>query len=211
MRRLHSASQGGYKPFHPRNPLPDENWPYHHEPANGRDRQYGIHNPKFERHVFIRKDQVMADINMQLDMIAKTRRKPDGTEDDTFNSATVNYESQFMRWIDKHIGQAKAVMAAFTLEKFRTTKMNSISTTDEVDIELRMPEFWDDTTFEQLCQAVHDYIVNAVMHEYLALSLTSKDPVTIDKQQQADEALLAAKRYANAVKPGRVGKRFQPF
>jgi len=211
MRRLHSPNQGGYRPVRPSRPLPDENWPYSPKPESGNDPQYTYKGPKFERHIFVRKDQIMSGINMQLDMISKSRRKPDGSEDDTFTNATTQYEGQFMRWIDSHIGIIKGVLSAYLLEKFRTTKMNSISTVDEIDFEFRMPEFWDDTVFDSLTQAVHNYLENAVLHEYLVLSLTSKDPVTQDKQSQADNLLLDVKRYANAAKPGRIKKKIQPF
>ena len=211
MRRLHNPNQGGYRPVRPSHPLPDENWPYSPKPISGNDPQYTYKGPKFERHIFVRKDQVMSDINMQLDMISKSRRKPDGSEDDTFTNATSQYEGQFMRWMDSHLGIIKGVLSAYLLEKFRVSKMNSISQVDEIDFELRMPEFWDDTVFDSLVQAVHNYLVNAVMHEYLVLSLTSKDPVTQDKQDQADNLLLDVKRYANAAKPGRVKKKLQPF
>lgn len=211
MRRLHSERQGGYKPFTLRPPQPEDNWPYRGKPRNGDDRQYGYKNPKFERHIYVRKDQVMSDINMQLDMMAKARRREDGTEDDAFTNATATYEAQFMRWIDSHLGILKGVMSAYLLEKFRTARLNSISTVDEIDLELRMPEYWDDTVFESLAAAIQNYLVNAVMHEYLVISLTSKDPVTQDKQVQAEEALLDVKRFANAAKPGRIHKKLDPF
>ena len=209
--KLHSPGQGGYRPLHPRPPQPNDNWPYHHKPENGNDHQYGYKNPKFERHIYIRKDQIMSDIDMQLDMIAKARTKPDGTEDDRFTNATTQYEGQFVRWIDSHIGIVKGVMSAYLLEKFRTTRLNSISTVDEIDLELRMPEYWDDTVFESLAAAIQNYLVNAVMKEYLVISLTSKDPVTADKSLMADEALLDVKRFANAAKPGRIHKKLDPF
>lgn len=208
---LHDEKQGGYKPFHPQNPMPPDNWPYREKPRNGNDRQYGYKNPKFERHIYVRKDQIMADINMQLDMIAKSRRKPDGTEDDAFTNATTTYEGQFMRWIDSHLGILKGVLSAYLLEKFRTSRLNSISTVDEIDLELRMPEYWDDTVFESLSAAIQNYMVNAVMSEYLVISLTSKDPVTQDKSAMAHDALLDVKRFANAAKPGRIHKKLDPF
>ena len=202
---------GAYKPVGSRPPQPNDNWPYHNHPHNGMDRQYGYKAPKFERHIFIRRDQIFYDLDSQIGMIGSSRRKDDGTEDNTFSSATTTYQQQFYRWIDKHIGIAKQVMSAFVLEKFKTTVMDSIKDKDEVDIELLMPAYWDDTVFDQLCQAVHDYIVNAVLYEYFSLVLTTKDPVTITKMEQMEEAKGNVKECVNAAKPGMVRKQHAPF
>lgn len=204
-------NEKGFHPIRLGNPLPQENWPYHGKPHSGFDPRYGDNAPKFEKHIFVRKDQIMADISMQLDMISNARRKPDGTEDNTLSDATTRYESQFLRWLDLHIGVIKSTLSAFLLEEFRKTQLNSISKVDEIDFELRMPEFWDDTVFESLTKSLHDYLVNAVMNEYLTISLTSKDPVTVDKAKQANDSLLDVKRFANAAKPGRIHKVMQPF
>lgn len=202
----------GYKPVRlMEHPMGDENWPYNGHPSGPNDRQFGYNAPKFERHIYIRRDQVFHDLDAQLLMIAKMRRKADGTEDDTFTNATSDYHGQFLRWIDKHMGIAKGVMSAFTLDRFHAQKFNSISDAEEVDIELLMPEYWDDTVFDQLVNSVHDYITNSVLYEYLLLTLTTKDPVTVDKQGQSQKAFLDIKHYVNAAKPGRIHKTLQPF
>ena len=151
-------------------------------------------------------------------VMARARREKDGAEDDTFANATENYKQQFYRWIDKHIGIAKSVMSAFVLEKYRRTKMNSISQVDEVDITLLFPEWYDDTVFEQLCSAVHDYVVNATLFEFFSISLlvpykngVTQDPATIVKQQQMNDALSDVRKYVNASKPGRIRKPYKPF
>ena len=144
-------------------------------------------------------------------MMNESRRKDDGTEDDTKANATTKYQQQFFRWIDNYIGKAKSVMSAFVLEKFKTTAMNSISQKEEVDITLLFPEWYDDTVFEQLCSAVHDYVVNATLYEYFSLTLSAKDPVTATKQEQMNDALNDVRKYVNASKPGSVRKPFKPF
>lgn len=201
----------GYGPIRCNPPMPEENWPYRNHPNEGNDPQYTYKGPKFSRHIFVRRDQIFFDIDTQLSIIAASRKKPDGTEDDTFSNATTTFQQQFYRWIDRHIGIAKGTMSAFVLEKFKTTKMNSISQNEEVDIELLMPEYYDDTTFDQLVESVHSYIVNSVLHEYLIISLTSKDPVTNDKQAMAAEALHDIKKFVNAAKPGFIRKIQHPF
>lgn len=210
-KKLHSATQGGYHRVHFNRPLPNDNWPYHNHPANGNDPQYGYRGPKFERHIYVRKDQILFDLDAQISMVADARRGQDGTEQGTLSNGTSRYQQMFYRWIDKYVGLAMGVLSAYTLEKFKTQKFNSISTEDEIDIELLMPDYWDDTVFDQLVNAVHDYIANSVLYEYFALTLTSKDPVTNDKRSQADQSLYDVKRFANQCKPGRFTKKEYPF
>ena len=202
---------GRYRPVMPDRPKPDDNWPYHNHPTTPHDREYGIKNPKFERHIFIRRDQILFDIDAQIQMVASARRKPDGTEDETMQQATDKFSAMFYRWIDTHIGEAKTVMSAFVLERFKENAMNSIKDVEEVDITLLMPEWYDDTTFPQLTNAVHNYIVNATLYDYFLLTLTSKDPVTVDKAQAMIDAMTDVKTRVNASKPGRISKPLKPF
>lgn len=201
----------GYHPIHFSRPQPDDNWPYRNHPQSGNDKQYGIKSPKFERHIFIRRDQIFFDIDAQLSILADARKNPDGTENDTLTNATSKYQQMFYRWIDTHIGEAKTTMSAFVLEKFRETSMNSIKDNEEVDIELLFPEWYDDTTFPQLTNAVHDYVVSATLFDFLSVFLTSKDPLTVDKLQQKTESLAEVKKLVNASKPGRISKIQNPF
>ena len=210
MEKVILHEQGRYKPVRCDRPKPDDNWPYHNHPTTPHDREFGIKNPKFERHIFIRRDQVSFDIDAQLGMIADSRKKPDGSVDDTITNATSKYQQQFYRWIDKHIGVAKNKMQTFVLEKFKTTKMNSISQVEEVDIELLMPEWWDDTVFDQLCQAVHDYVVNATLADYFTLRPDMNDLIVM-KRETANDNLNDIKKLANSAKPGRIRKPFKPF
>ena len=148
MESYRDHEQGRYRPIHieARPPQPDDNWPYHNHPTTPHDREYGIKNPKFERHIFIRRDQVFYDIDAQLGMLATARRKDDGTEDNNISQATTSYQSMFYRWIDTYIGRAKTIMSAVVLEKFQQNVLNSIKDTEEVDIELLVPE----SGFQQL-------------------------------------------------------------
>lgn len=210
MHTIHHKEKG-YHPIHVSRPQPDDNWPYRNHPRSGRDRQYGIKSPKFERHIFIRRDQVFFDIDAQLAILADARRSPDGTENAALTNATTKYQQMFFRWIDTHVGEAKTTMSAFVLEQFRETAMNSIKDREEVDIAMLFPEWYDDTTFPQLSDAVHTYVVAATLFDFLSMCLTSKDPVTIDKLQQKTESLSEIRKLVNAAKPGRISKIQKPF
>lgn len=211
MDKVRRHERGQYRPIEPHRPLPDDNWPYHGHPRQGHDRQYGIKSPKFERHIFMRRDQIFFDIDSQLSILAEARKSPDGTENGALTNATTKYTQMFYRWIDTHIGEAKTTMSAFVLDKFRESAMNSIKDNEEVDITLLMPEWYDDTTFPQLTDAVHAYVVASTLFDFLSMSLTSKDPVTLDKREQKYDALAEVKKLINAAKPGRISKIQKPF
>lgn len=208
---IREHEQGKWKPIDFQRPQPDDNWPYQGQPRNGNDPQYGVKSPKFERHIFIRRDDVVFDLDSQLGMIADARKAQDGTEDDTITNATTKYQQMFYRWIDSHIGEAKTTMSAFVLEKFRTTAMNSIKDKEEVDITLLVPEWYDDTTFQQLCDKVHEYVVSATMADFCKMRFTSKDPVTVDKMQDAEFGKSEIRKLVNMSKPGTISKPFKPF
>ncbi|MBR1448816.1 MAG: hypothetical protein IJ588_08760 [Prevotella sp.] len=211
MDKVIEHERGRWKPIDYRPPQPDDNWPYRHRPRSADEPEYGVKGPKFERHIFIRRDQVMFDIDAQMGMVADGRKNADGTEDDTLTNATTKYAQMFYRWVDRHIGEAKTVMSAMVLEKYRDTAMNSIKDTEEIDITLLVPEWYDDTTFQQLCDKVHEYVVAATMADFCVLRLTSKDPVTLDKVSQYTEAIMEIRKLVNMAKPGRISKPLKPF
>lgn len=203
--------QGRYKPVDFYRPQPDDNWPYQGRPHNENSTQYGVKAPKFKRHIFIRRDSVMFAIESQIEMVAEARKNPDGTKNEAMLNATTKYEPMFHEWINRHLGKTKTIMAAVVLEKFRETAMNSIKETEEVDIELLMPEWYDDTTFQQLCDAVHSYIVDATLYDYFLLTLTAKDPVTQDKMTAKTDGESDIRKLVNFSKPGRIHKPLKPF
>lgn len=202
---------GRYKPIRMNGPLPDDNWPYDGHPNTPYDPQYGIKNPKHERHIYIRREQYMYDIEAQIQMVAMSRRDANGVEDDRLTNATKNFEAMFYRWAETYIGKAKSAMATKVLEKHKTANINSIKDNAEIDIELLMPDWWDGTVFDQLNNAVHDYIVNSILYEFFTLVLTSKDTVTIDKAEMARTARADIVKYSEFAKPGRIRKPLKPF
>jgi hypothetical protein len=210
---LHNKEQGGYKPVDLRHgrPKPNDNWPYHNHPTTTHDRELGIKDPKFERHIFIGRDDIFFDIDAQVQMVADARQKPDGSVDNSLVEGVGKFRPMFYRWIDTYIGKAKTIMSAFVLEKFRETAINSIKDVDEVDITFLMPEWYDDTTWQQLCNAVHAYVVNGALLEYFTLKLTSKDPVTTDKDTAVSFGESEIRKLCNANKAGTIHKKFKPF
>lgn len=144
-------------------------------------------------------------------MVARVRRNGDGSADDSLIQAVDSNTGVLNRWIDKYVNLAKGRMSAFILEPYRRTKSDVLKTDDEIDIELQMPWSWDDTLFQPLTQAVHDYVVNGVMYELFSLLLPPKEHVVNVKQIDMDQSYDDIKRCVCAVKPGILRKPMQPF
>ena len=187
---------------------PPRLWPYDHHPTPNDPVFRG--NPHFERHIYILRDQVLYDIDAQVSIIAKVRRKPDDSEDNTLTDITEQYKPLFHRWIDKYINLAKGRMAAFILEPFKTAKTNTLDT-NEIDIELQVPDYWDDTMFQPLSQAVHDFVVNGALYEFATLTLPPKEHIINVKRTDMEESYSDIKKYICATKPGTIRRPLQPF
>lgn len=173
-----------------------------------------MHNPKKPNQtklLFIRKDQLFADIEAQTQIVAESRPNPDGSPNKVLNNATERFASQMERWIDKYLDLAKSRMAAYVYTLDRKATMNAHPDWDEATIHLSFPWYWNATTFNNLSDAVHNYIVNSVLFEFFSLALTSKDPVTVDKQSLALDAYTEIKHCCVSSLPGTAKKKLHPF
>lgn len=194
---LHSKDQGNYRKVRMEE---SKHHPYH-----------ATELPRYPFHIYIRKDQLLYDIDAQISIVSRSRRNENNAEQETLTNGTSEFQGMFARWMDNYLGLAKGIMSAFVMEPFQTGKTNFTRDTDEVDIELAMPEYWDPTVLRQLTNAVHNYIVVGCLYEYFSLSLSSKDPITVDKAEQVKQEHLNIKRFVNAAKPGHIHKILKPF
>lgn len=190
---LHNENQGGYRPMRMEQANDDC------RPCEGR-RVYNI---------YIIREQLMYDIEAQLMIIARSRRNGNGVQDNLF-LRTENIQPMLNRWVDKYAAMAEARMQAYILKEFSTATTDGINDKSELHFHLAMPMSWDETVFSQLKQAIHDYLVSGVMYEYLSLTLTTKDPVTLSQREQNELLYQDIKRLACAIK-GRVRKAMHPF
>ena len=187
---LHSAGQGGYK-LHDLDLVP---------------RRYDK-----ERHIYISKDNLFYDIDAATLIVARARRDGNNTDKQDIPSDENGLRPIFERWIDKYTNLAINRMQAYVKPEPRTSMMNNLNQWEEKDIFLMMPDNWDESTFEPLKDAVHNYIVNGVLYEYFVLNLTEKDPVTLSKKQEMDVAYEDIKNCVCAYIPGTVHKAMHPF
>lgn len=163
------------------------------------------------KHLFLDKGNILYDIDAMTSLVARSRRDKDTPDDTLATSESDRYRPLFDRWIEKYTQQMKARLKAFILTPARTASMNDLKTWKEQEIMLTFPPSWNDTVYESMVSSIHDYIVNGCLYEYFSLTLTSKDPVTIDCRQKMLDSYQSMKNYACAVIPGTVHKLLQPF
>lgn len=166
---------------------------------------------RIERTLFIRLDQLIADIDTQILIVSDFRTQENGNQIPVLNNAVEKYETQFIRWIDKYLNNAKQRMAAYVVTEDRHAVMNAKRSWDETHIHLAFPVTWRHTGFEALADAVQQYIVNSALTEFFTLAFTSKDPLVSDKQTLADEAFQNIKHYCVSQIPGASRKTLEPF
>lgn len=197
-------------PFDQEHGRPEETWPWRRHP-HGPDDPMFHDRKRYERHIYLFRQQLMYDIEAQAGIISRVRRTEDGKEDNALTDITQQYRPMFDRWIDKYVNLAIGRMSAFVLEPFKQSKSDKIGSEDEIDIELQVPFSWDDTCFQPLVQAVHDYVVNGALYELMGLTLSPRDNVMNRKQMDLEQSYGDIKRFICAVKPGTVRKRYEPF
>lgn len=161
-------------------------------------------------HIYLMRNQLVYDIEAQLMIIARARRGKNNVQDNVFLK-TEDFIPMFRRWIDKYKAMAEARLQAYICKEFSAATTDTINEDDELLFHLAMPQSWDETMLTQLKQALHDYIVSGVMYEYLSLTLTTTDSVTISQREQNELIYSDLKRLACAMKAGSVRKAMHPF
>lgn len=170
-----------------------------------------------DKHIFIYANQLWYDIDATTSMLSRRNRSVFGTslkEAPTAGIATSENDQErplFYRWFDKYLKKAEGILKAYLMKPSGVTRDNALNEWEERDIWLRMPDYWDDTRYDSLAKAIHDYVVTGALLEYFMLTLSSKDPLTVDKSSQLTDAELDIISAANATKPGSVRKTLKPF
>lgn len=162
------------------------------------------------KHVFIQADQLFYDIDAVTGLLDRTSRQTQGTAE-VATSESDTYRPMFFRWFDKYIAKAEECMSAFVLKPEGINRLNALKEWQEREITLLMPDYWDATVYDSLVQAIHQYIVSGALYEYLAITLSSKDPRTIDKREQTDEYYDLMRSLTCRVIPGSVHRPLKPF
>ena len=197
MRR--DPTKGG-KPLPPTDAVHDYHHHHHH------------HKEQNQRQtIYILRSRLLADISAQVDIVADMRPLADGNPNPRLQNASTRYQSMFIQWIDKYLNLAKSRMAAYVLTLERHSAMNATREWEECIIHLAFPPTWNPTTFTNLADAIHQYIVNSVLKELFVLMFTSSDPLTADKIALADDAYREIKHCCVSKRPGTNQKPLHPF
>lgn len=162
------------------------------------------------KHIFLQADQLLYDVDAITGMIDRTARiAHNDTEVATSESDT--YRPILFRWFDKYIASVENYLSAFVLKPEGVTRLNDLKEWDEREISLLMPDYWDATVYDSLVQAIHQYVVDGALYEYMSLVLSSRDLRTIDRKQSLEEGLTSIRALSCRVIPGTVHKHLSPF
>lgn len=166
----------------------------------------------FDKHIFIYSNQLWYDIDATTHMMGRVRQESDPNIANTVPTSENTQERPlFYRWFDKYLKKVEGLLSAYIMKPHGVVRDNALKEWDEKEIWLRMPDYWDDTRLDSLVTAIHDYISAGALLEYFKLTLTSKDPLTVDKAQDLEDAELEMIDCANATKAGGMVRQLKPF
>lgn len=198
-----------YNKLHPTHSLRDEGWKKAENPLLPKHRTAAHRH--VEKHIFVYADHLWYDIDATTNIVEKARNGQQSTSARVATSESDDERPMFYRWFDQYMSRAEGLISAYLMKPKGVVKDNTLKEWSEKEIWIRMPDYWDDTMYEALTRAIHEYIVTGALYEYFSLTLSSKDPLTQDKLAQLDEAELAIRKAANATKPGGMVKMLKPF
>lgn len=162
------------------------------------------------KHIFLQADQLFYDVDAMTGMIDKAARSAHN-DAEVATSESDTYRPMFFRWFDKYIASVEHCLSAFVLKPEGVTRLNDLKEWDEREISLLMPDYWDATVYDSLVKAIHQYVVDGTLYEYMSLVLSSRDPRTIDRKQSLEEGITNIRALSCRVIPGTVHKHLKPF
>lgn len=192
----HFERERGWKPepnpFQPRKPRPAHRY--------------------FDKHIFVYANQLWYDVDATTSLVGRHRRGNQTNQEDLIPTSENDHERpMFYRWFDKYLQKAESALSAYVMKPEGKVRDNALKEWDEKEIWLRMPDYWDDSRLDSLVKAIHDYVTAGALLEYFKLTLTSKDPLTVDKATELQDAELEMIDCANSTKAGGMVKQLKPF
>lgn len=152
----------------------------------------------------------MYDIEAELNIITRSRRNEAHLQDNGIEN-TDELRPILNRWMNKYISLAKRKLTSVLRDDAPNASTNYIKDAEEIDFSLSIGDWWNENALDTLTEAIHDYIVNGTLYEYLLLYLTAKDPVTATKEQQTEFALENIHNALCSYKAGKLRKGMHPF
>lgn len=165
-----------------------------------------------DKHIFIYSDQLFYLVDATTNLLSKARRNVQGSDSETLSTSENDGERPlFLHWFDKYLKNVETILTAYVMKPKKLTRDNVLKEWREKELWLKMPDYWDDTCFDGLVQAINRYISDGALLEYFKIRLSSKDPLTVDKTTDLADDELEIISLANMVKPGTIHKIPKPF
>lgn len=161
-------------------------------------------------HLYFLRSQIISDVESQLSIVTRGRKGRDGVKDNELDSVD-KYYGQFNRWIDTYIGNVKKPLAKYIVEDEVSGVTNIIDRGDEIDLKLRVGDWWNDNVLKMLNTKIHDYVVNGVMYRYLSLYFGGNDDYVVSLKKDLELFERDVKNLMLSYKAGSVKKSFHPF
>lgn len=162
------------------------------------------------KHIYIQADQLLFDVDSVTSLIDKATRKTQ-EETEVTTSEADSHRPMFYRWFDQYIASVERILSAYVAKPEGVARMNGLKEWSEKEIMLVMPDYWDATVYDALVQAIHRYVVDGALYEYFSITLSSKDPRTIDRKENLVDGETVIKELSSRVLPGTVRKHMNPF
>ena len=178
------------------------------------ERYYKVSDDKNESsdkdyHLYFLRSQIINDVESQL-MIITRGRKRDGLQDNQLDSVE-KFSNQFNRWIDTYISNAKKPLARYIVEDSVSGVTNLVERGDEIDIRLKVGDWWNNSVLKMLNKKIHDYVVNGLLYKYLGLYFGGRDEYVIGLGKDLELFEREIKNLMLSYKAGSVQKQFHPF
>lgn len=178
------------------------------------ERYYKVSDEKKESsdkdyHLYFLRSQIINDVESQL-MIITRGRKREGLQDNQLDSVE-KFSNQFNRWIDTYIGNAKKPLARYIVEDSVSGVTNLVERGDEIDIRLKVGDWWNNSVLKMLNKKIHDYVVNGLLYKYLGLYFGGRDEYVISLGKDLELFEREIKNLMLSYKAGSVQKQFHPF
>lgn len=162
------------------------------------------------KHIYIQADQLLFDVDSVTSLIDKATRKTQ-EETEVTTSEADSHRPMFYRWFDQYIASVERILSAYVAKPEGVARMNGLKEWQEKEIILVMPDYWDATVYDALVQAIHKYVVDGALFEYFSITLSSKDPRTVDRKQNQVDGETVIKELSSRVLPGTIRKHLNPF
>lgn len=162
------------------------------------------------KHIYIQADQLLFDVDSVTSLIDKATRKTQ-EETEVTTSEADSHRPMFYRWFDQYIASVERILSAYVAKPEGVARMNGLKEWQEKEIMLVMPDYWDATVYDALVQAIHKYLVDGALFEYFSITLSSKDPRTVDRKQNLVDGETVIKELSSRVLPGTIRKHLNPF